>query len=193
MGRSETKQANADAAAAQKESAAQAREALTNTEAGVSRYNQLLDQELASDPYKTGGQYEQTFNTQFAANSAGGQDSLEDYYRNLASRTGTVATPQMVSAAEEASRAGRRDQALNEAKMEENRFDKENQLQEWGVNASGLPADVYSRIYGTATGGRDAALGTEAQTASQPGFWDQMAGSLVSGAAQVGAGFAGKK
>src|SRR6267142_2643566 len=104
MGRSETKQANADAAAAQKESAAQAREALTNTEAGVSRYNQLLDQELASHPYKTGGQYEQTFNTQFAANSAGGQDSLEDYYRNLASRTGTVTTPQMVSAADEAIR-----------------------------------------------------------------------------------------
>jgi hypothetical protein len=192
MGRSENKQANADARAAQEESAAQARQALSDTEKNVALYQQRLADYMAADPYKQGGQYSQTFNNQFAANAAGGQGATEDYFRNLGTRTGEGTTAQMVSAAEEASRAGRRDQALNEAKAEENRFDKENAYGQFGVNASGLPADVFSRIYGTATGGRDAALGTQAQTAAQPGFWDSITGNLISGAASVGAGFAGK-
>jgi len=192
MGRSENKQATADARAAQQESAAQSRQALSDTEKNVALYQQRVNDYLAADPYKQGGQYGQTFGNLFAANAAGGQGATEDYFRNLGTRTGEGTTAQMVSAAEEASRAGRRDEALNEAKAEENRFDKENAYQQYGVQASQLPADVYSRIYGTATGGRDAALGSQVQAASQPGFWDQMAGSLISGAATVGAGFAGK-
>jgi hypothetical protein len=189
MGRSENKQANADARAAQQESAAQGRQALAGAQAGLADYTTRLNQYMASDPYKEGGQYGQNMNTTFASDAAGGQGATEDYFRNLGTRTGSGTTAQMVAAGEEASRAARRDLALNEAKAEENRFDKENEFQRYGVQASALPADTYSRIYGTAIGGRDAALGTQAQTASQPGFWDQMAGSLISGAAGVAAGF----
>jgi hypothetical protein len=63
-------------------------------------------------------------------------------------------------------------------------------INQYGVQASPLPAEVQGSLYGTGTGGSGNQLGSAADAAKTPGFFDTFFPSLVGAAGTAAAGFA---
>jgi|GEM_PF-5029239 hypothetical protein len=191
MGRSESKQAFQDSQAAQQQMAQQQQQALNSTNAAIADYNNRLNgfMDFGRSMYAPGGEFDRENTLLGTSVATGGADSTADQLNDFNQRTGNLNGAQFAATAEEVSRANRR--ALTDflANAAKDRSNKQTAIEQYGVQASALPSDVYSRIYGTATGGRTSALGTETDAAKVPGFWDTFAPALVSGAAQVGFGF----
>jgi hypothetical protein len=174
MGRSESKQAYKDSQAAQQQMAQQAQQALNSANSSLADYNNRLNDfmNFGRTMYAPGGEFDRENTLLGTSVSSGGADSSADQLNDYDKRTGNMNQAQTAAAAEEIARSNRR--GLNDflAAAANDRMNKQTAIEQYGVQASGLPADVYSRIYGTATGGRNSALGTETEAAKMPGFWD---------------------
>ena len=191
MGRSESKQAFNDSQAAQQQTAAQAQQALDSTNTAMGDYKNKLNDlmNFGRSTYAPGGEYDRENTLLGTSVSSGGAESSADQLNDYDKRTGNMNAAQMGAAAEEIARGNRRGLTDFLAGAAQDRMNKQTALEQYGVQASALPADVYSRIYGPATGGRSSALGNETNAAQTPSFWDTFLPALVSGGAQVAAGF----
>ena len=191
MGRSESKQAYNDSRAAQQQSGAQAQQALNSTNDAVSKYEDNLNNFMNTGRamYAPGGEYDRENTLLGTSVSSGGAESTADQLSDYDKRTGGMNSAQMGAASEEVARSNQRALTQFLAGAADDRMNKQMTVEQYGVGASALPADVYSRIYGTATGGRDSALGTETQAAQTPGFWDTFLPALVQGAGSAAGGY----
>lgn len=191
MGRSESKDAfnTSKQMAQQNQQNAQVslgseNKAITDFGKSIDDYGNFINSEFAP-----GGQFDTAENNLATSVTAGGKNSLQDYFSNFGSRTGTGTTPQMVAAVEEGSRQGQRDTAnfLNQALL--SRIGALGHGQETVMQARGQIPGLYGNQYATSLGGASSAMGNATNAARMPGFWDTFAPALVQGAAQVGFGF----
>ena len=191
MGRSESKQAYNDSRAAQQQMAAQAQQALDKTNAAMSDYNNRLNDfmNFGRATYAPGGEYDRENTLLGTSVSSGGAESTADQLSDFNKRTGGMNSAQTGAAAEEIARSNQRGLTQFLAGAADDRMNKQTAIEQYGVGASALPADVYGRIYGTATGGMEGALGNETKAAQTPGFWDTFLPGLISGAGAAAGGY----
>lgn len=196
MGRSESKQAYNDSRAAQQQMAAQAQQALDKTNAAMTDYNNRLNDfmNFGRAMYAPGGEYDRENTLLGTSVSSGGAESTADQLSDFNKRTGGMNSAQMGAASEEIARSNQRGLTQFLAGAADDRMNKQTAIEQYGVGASALPADVYGRIYGTATGGEEGALGDETKAAQTPGFWDSFGQAFASGlGSSLGSfGFGGK-
>ena len=193
MGRSESKQAYNDSRAAQQQMAAQAQQALNQTNQAMVGYDNNLQNFLNEGRfnYAPGWEYDRENTLLGTAVASGGAGSSADQLNDFDKRTGNMNSAQTAASAEEIARSNQRALTDFMSSADKDRMDRQMAVEQYGVQASALPADVYSRIYGTATGGMEGALGNETKAAQAPGFWDTFLPALISGGTNVAAGFAG--
>lgn len=193
MGRSESKQAYNDSRAAQQQMAAQAGQALEKTGAAMASFDNNLQNflNLGRSNYTPGGEYDRENTLLGASVASGGAESSADQLNNFDKRTGNMNSAQTAAAAEEIARSNQRGLTDFMSSADKDRMDRQMAVEQYGVQASELPAEIYSRLYGIATGGRSGALSNETSAAQTPGFWDSFLPALVSGGTTVAAGFAG--
>src|SRR5215472_15067770 len=175
MGRSESKQAFQDSRAAARGSAANAAAAfskigpaVSNFEQGVKNFADWSDAEFAP-----GGEFEKDTTAEAASANSGGQNSLEDYLSGLATRTGSGSTPQMIRAAQENDREGRRQMTNRLLAANQQRIAGRGHGLETTIGALGAVPGMWNSAFGTATGGQSSALQSETNASAHPtGFWD---------------------
>ncbi|PYP89410.1 MAG: hypothetical protein DMG65_13685 [Candidatus Angelobacter sp. Gp1-AA117] len=191
MGRSESKQAYNDSRAAQQQMAAQAQQGLDKTNAAMADYNNKLNDfmNFGRNMYAPGGEYDRENTLLGTSVSSGGAESSADQLSDYDKRTGGMNAAQTGAAAEEIARSNQRALTQFLAGAADDRMNKQTAIEQYGVGASALPADVYGRIYGTATGGREGALGNETKAAQTPGFWDTFLPALIGGAGAAAGGY----
>lgn len=195
MGRSESKQAFQQSSAQSAQNQANAQAELGSENAAIGQEQQAIGQYGRSiwNTFRPGGEFSKNMTTLATSANSGGQNSYDDYLNNLATRTGSGSTPQMVASSEEANRQGRRDVANTLATDENARIaGLENGLETQEGMLAQIPGQ-YGSQYSTSLGGANAAMGNATSAAKTPGFWDTFLPALAGGAGQVGAGFAGKE
>jgi len=173
--------------------AAQAQQALNQTNTAMAGYDSNLQNFLDQGRfnYAPGGEYDRENTLLGTAVASGGAGSSADQLNDFDKRTGNMNSAQTAASAEEIARSNQRALTDFMSSADKDRMDRQMAVEQYGVQASALPADVYSRIYGTSTGGMEGALGNETKAAQTPGFWDTFLPALISGGANVAAGFAG--
>ena len=195
MGRSESKDAYNTSKQNSQQDQANAQASLGNENKAITDFSGSVDdyKNFINSEFLPGGQFDTAENNLATSVTAGGKNSLQDYFSNYGSRTGIGTTPQMIAATEEGSRQGERDSAnfLNQALLA--RIGALGHGEETVMQARGQIPGMYGGQYATSLGGANAAMGTATEAAKTPGFWDTFLPSLAGGAASVAAGFAGKK
>lgn len=192
MGRSESKQVVNAGLANSATDQANASAAYTGTNAAIGDYKNRLNTFINANPYKAGGEFAQDQNQISASAADTGANAVRDNIErsdmisgeNTGGHANTVA---------EAQRQATRDQATQMAQSDSTRIAGKSAYDKAGLDASALPADLQARLYGTAIGGANSALNTAGDAAKTPSGWDLFGPAIISGAAGVGAGFAGKK
>lgn len=191
MGRTEsTKVANQGMQqSAQDQANAQA--ALTQTNSNLKKYSDNLDNfmKFGRDTYGAGGEYMKDQNTLANTTAAAGTTNLAGNLalnrlrtgENTAGYAGTVA---------ESGRQSQRDLTDRLAGADATRLQNLTGINQFGVQASGLPAEVQASLYGTSTGGSGNQLSSASSAAKTPGFWDTFAPALAGAAGQAAAGAA---
>ncbi|HEV2962486.1 MAG TPA: hypothetical protein VG649_11715 [Candidatus Angelobacter sp.] len=191
MGRSESKDAYNTSKQMAQQNQANAQASLGSENKAITDFSNSIDdyKNFINSEFEPGGQFDTTENNLATSVTAGGKNSLQDYFSDVGSRTGTGTTPQMVAATEEASRQGQRDTAnfLNQALLA--RIGALGHGQETVMQARGQIPGFYGNQYATSLGGATSAMGNATNAARMPGFWDTFAPALAEGAAKVGAGF----
>jgi hypothetical protein len=154
----------------------------------IGDYSNRLNTFINANPYKEGGEFQQD-QSQISASAADtGASALRDNLARTAQTSGEN-TGGYANNAAEAQRQATRDQATQMAESNQARIGAKSAYDKAGLDASALPADLQARLYGTAIGGANGALGTAGEAAKTPGFLDSLLPSLISGGATVGAGF----
>jgi hypothetical protein len=191
MGRSESKDAFNTSKQMAQQNQQNAQISLGNENKAITDFGKSIDDygNFINTEFAPGGQFDTAENNLATSATAGGKNSLQDYFSNVGSRTGTGTTPQMIAAVEEGSRQGQRDTAnfLNQALL--SRIGALGHGQETVMQARGQIPGMYGTQYATSLGGAGTAMGHATQAAQTPGFWDTFLPVIVGGAAQVGAGF----
>lgn len=190
MGRSESKQAFQQSQAAAKQDQANAQTALGSTNTAVNNYNQNLKKFLrfGRRTYGANGEFAKTTNAQATQAAAAGSNAMAGDLALNRLRTGEN-TAGYASALAEERRKASQDLTNTEVNANADRLNKLASIEQTGLQASQFPAGVYSSLYGTSTNAANGQQSSATEAAKTPGFWDQMAGSLVQGAATVGAAF----
>lgn len=190
MGRSESKQAfqQSQATAAQDQANAQA--ALGQTNAAVTNYNNNLKNfmRFGRSTYGANGEFAKTTNAQATQAAAAGSRAMEGDLALNRMRTGEN-TAAYASAVGEERRKASQDMTNTEVNANADRLNKLASIEQTGLQASQFPVGVYQSLYGQGVSGANGQQASATDAAKTPGFWDQMAGSLVQGAATVGAAF----
>lgn len=193
MGRSEQKKVveQGTAQSAQDQNNAQATLSATNKSLGD--YSGKLDSfmKFGRQIYGKNGEFAQDQNTIANTTAAAGTNKIAGDTALNAMRTGEN-TANAAPALAESTRAASRDLTSQLAGADATRLQQLTGINQYGVQASALPAQVRAGLYGTSIGGASGNLGPAASSANQPGFLDQLTGQLISAAGTVGAGFAKK-
>lgn len=190
MGRSESKQVTQQQMQQSAQDQANAQAALSGENAAIGNLQKSIGQYGSSiwNTFRPGGEFSKNMTTLATGANSGGQNSYDDYLNNLATRTGSGSTPQMVAASEEANRQGRRDVANTLATDENARIAAlENGLETQEGMLAQIPG-MYGGQYSSSLGGAGTAGGNAANAAKTPGFWDTFLPALVGGAGQAFAG-----
>jgi len=191
MGRSESKQVTQQQMQQSAQDQANAQASLAGENAAIGNAQKAIGQYGSSiwNTFRPGGEFSKNMTTLATSANSGGQNSYEDYLNNMATRTGSGSTPQMVAASEEANRQGRRDVATTLENDENARIAAlENGLETKEGMLAQIPG-MYGGEYSASLGGAGTAGGNAANAAKTPGFWDTFLPALAGGAATVGAGF----
>jgi hypothetical protein len=131
-----------------------------------------------------------TQNTLANTTAAAGTSGVAGNLALNAMRTGENTANYAPTVAESA-RQSSRDLTNRLAGADADRLSRLTAINQYGVQASALPAEVQASLYGTATGGAGSQLSTAADAAKTPGFWDQFLPAIAGGAGAVAAGFRG--
>ena len=191
MGRSESKDAYNTSKQMAQQNQANAQVSLGNENKAITDFSKSIDDygNFINTEFAPGGQFDTAENNLATSVTAGGKNSLQDYFSGLGNRTGAGTTPQMIAATEEASRQGERDTAnfLNQALLA--RIGALGHGEETVMQERGAIPGMYGGQYSTSLGGANSAMGNATSAAQTPGFWDTFLPALAGGAAQVGFGF----
>lgn len=191
MGRSESKQVTQQQMQQSAQDQANAQAALSGENSAIGNLEKSIGQYGSSiwNTFRPGGEFSKNMTTLATSANSGGQNSYQDYLNNMATRTGSGSTPQMVAASEEANRQGRRDVANTLASDENARIAAlENGLETQEGMLAQIPG-MYGGEYSSSIGGAGAAGGNAANAAKTPGFWDTFLPALVGGAGTAAGGY----
>jgi hypothetical protein len=137
-----------------------------------------------------GGDFAKTQNTLANTTAAAGTSGVAGNLALNALRTGENTSGYANTVAESA-RQSSRDLTNRLAGADADRLSRLTAINQFGVSASALPAEVQAGLYGTATGGAGSQFSTAADAAKTPGFWDQFLPAIAGGAGAAAAGFRG--
>jgi hypothetical protein len=188
MGRSESSAAFKQSSAQSTQDQNNAQAAFGATNAGLADYSNRLNAYSAANPYKAGGEYDQTIKGGASTASQAGQAGLKADVQNNAIKTGEN-TAGNASTLAEAHRQASRDLNSFNSQAEADRIGKNSAYQAGVVGMSSVPADMQSRLYGTGVGGATAAGSNASNAARQPGFWETFLPALAGGAGAAAKGF----
>lgn len=190
MGRTESKQVVAQGTQQSAQDQANSQAALEKTNDSLAKYSSNLDSfmKFGRSTYGAGGEYMKDQNAIANTTAAAGTSGVAGNLALNAMRTGENSANYAPTVAESA-RQSSRDLTTQLAGADADRLAKLTAVNEEGVTASALPAQVQSSLYGTGTGGAGSQLGSAASAAKTPGFWDTFAPALAGAAGTAAAGF----
>jgi hypothetical protein len=162
-----------------------AQTAFGNTENAIGNYNNQLASFVSGNPYKAGGEYDQTINTGLANVSDAGANSLQGALQAQARRTGQNSAADAATAAS-AAQQDTRNLSSGLASAQQQRIAGEAGYNQSALNATGLPISANQSLYGTSSNGADSVLGDETQASKTPSFWDEVGNSLAGSLGRVG-------
>jgi hypothetical protein len=159
----------------------------------IGDYSNRLNTFINANPYKEGGEFQQD-QSQISASAADtGSSAIRDKLARDAITSGEN-TGGYANNVAEAQRQATRDQATQMAESNQARIGAKSAYDKAGLDASALPADLQARLYGTALGGANGALGVAGDSAKTPSFLDTLGDSFANNlgkAAVYGAGGGG--
>jgi hypothetical protein len=189
-GRSESKQVvnQGTAQSAQDQQAAQSSLAAANK--SITGYNQNLDDfmKFGRRTYSPTGEFMRDANTLATTTAAAGSNKIAGDTALNAMRTGEN-TANAAPALAESTRSASRDLTSQLAGADTTRLQDLTNINQFGVQASALPAQVQASLYGTGTSGSGSQLSTAGDAAKTPGFFDTFLPALVGGAATAAGGY----
>lgn len=142
--------------------------------------------------YGANGEFMKDENTLANTTAAAGTTNIKGNLALNALRTGAN-TAGYADTAAESQRQGEEAVTSQLANADASRLQQLTNINEYGVQASALPAEVNASLYGTSVGASNNALGVATSASSaDPSFADTLPGDLtaaIGAAGQVGAGF----
>jgi hypothetical protein len=192
MGRAESKKVANQGMAQSATDQANARAALGKTNSSLAKYSSNLDSfmRFGRATYGKNGEFMRDANTVANTTAAAGATSLKGDLALNAQRTGEN-TAGYADTAAESKRQSERDLTSGLVGADADRLKQLTAVNQYGVQASALPAGVQAGLYGTSTGGSGSQLSTAADAAKTPSFWDQFLPAIAGGAGTAAAGFRG--
>ena len=195
MGRSETKETyntakgeNATDFANAQKSYNEAQQDVGNYETALGSYAADVNKFAGDNPYTTGGEYATDINGVLSAASDAGSQSARKALQDQALRTGQNMNAAN-NAAEDITEANTRNLAGEAATADQARIQQETGYNEAALgaqqgvlSATAVPATLEGGLASTEGSQAQGALGTQAQEANQPSFWDQFALTALQGA-----------
>ena len=190
IGRSEAKAVTKQGQAQSAQDQANAQTALAATNKSLGDYSSNLNNFLkfGRGTYGEGGTYQRDMNTLANTTAAAGQTNLGGNLALNAMRTGEN-TSGVAGTMAESQRQSSRDLTQQLAGADADRLKQLTGVEQFGVQASALPASVQAGLYGTGVSGSGNQLSTAGNTAKMPGFWDSMGPALVGAAGSAAGGF----
>jgi len=179
MGRSESKQVTQQSLDTSKNFQNQANQSFAATQGAIGDYQNRLNNFLARNPYTPGGEFQRNQNLINASTADAGNAAMKNTLDLAAQRSGEN-TAGFANNVAEAQRQTSRDLADQMAKADQTRIDKETGIQQYGVQASALPADIQAKLYGPGAGEAVGALNPAANAAKTPSFWDEFGDAFAS-------------
>lgn len=195
MGRSESAQISKQSAANSAQDQGNAQTAIAATNKSLQDYSSNLKNFMGfgRKTYGQGGEFMKDQNAIANTTAAAGSNAIKGNVALNSMRTGENTAGDAASIAE-SQRGAERDMTSQLAGADASRLDKLTAINQYGVQASALPASVQSGLYGTSLGGSNQAEGTAASAAqASPGFWDVFGQDVASGAGAALGAYAGKK
>jgi hypothetical protein len=192
MGRAESRKAANQGMAQSATDQANAQAALGKANSNLAKYSSNLDSfmRFGRKTYGEGGEFQKTQNALGNTTAAAGTSGVAGNLALDRLRTGDN-TANFAPTVAESARQSSRDLTTQLAGADADRLSRLTTINQFGVQASALPAEVQSSLYGTSTGGSGSQLSTAADAAKTPSFWDQFLPALAGGAGAAAAGFRG--
>lgn len=165
-----------------------AQKALSSTNSELTNYKSNLDNfmKFGRQTYGENGEFMRDQNTIANTTAAAGTNKIGGDLALNAMRTGEN-TGNYANTLAESTRGASRDLTSQLAGADATRLQNLTNINQYGVQASALPAQVQASLYGTGSGGASSNLNPAADAAKTPGFLDQLTGQLIQGGATVGA------
>jgi hypothetical protein len=173
---------------------ANATTALSGTNSALSKYSTNLDNfmKFGRSTYGANGEFMKDQNTLANTTAAAGETNLKGNLALNALKTGAN-TAGYADTAAESERQGEEAVTSQLAGADASRLAQLTAVNQYGVQASALPAEVQAGLYGTSVGASNSALGVASSaSAADPSFADTLPGDLtaaIGAAGQVAKGF----
>jgi hypothetical protein len=192
MGRAESKKVANQGMAQSATDQANAQAALGKTNSSLAKYSSNLDSfmRFGRKTFGENGDFLRDQNTLANTTAAAGATSLKGDLALNAQRTGEN-TSGYADTVAESKRQSERDLTSGLVGADADRLKQLTAVNQYGVKASALPAEIQAGLYGTSTGGSGNQLSTAADAAKTPSFWDQFLPAIAGGAGAAAAGFRG--
>lgn len=183
MGRT---QANATAAQGQAQSgqnAQNAQQALSATNTDLTNYSNNLTNfmKFGRQTYGKNGEFMRDQNTLANTTASAGNQAIQGNLALNAMRTGAN-TANYANTAASSQRSAEQNLTNQLASADAQRLQNLTNINQYGVQASALPAQIQAQLYGTSTGGEAGNLGAAASASQVPGWWDTNGAAVVQAA-----------
>lgn len=192
MGRSESKQISKESEANAQLDQSNAQGALASTNKSLQDYSSNLKNfmDFGRSTYGANGEFMKDQNVLGTTTAAAGSNAIKGSLALNAMRTGANPAGYAGTVAQ-SQRDADKDLTSQLAGADASRLDKLTAINQYGVQASSLPASIQAGLYGTSLGGGNSAMGTAASASeASPGFFDVFGKDLAAGAGAA-AGAAG--
>jgi hypothetical protein len=155
-----------------------AQSAFGSSEDAIGNYNNQLARFVSSNPYTSGGEFDQAINTGLSNVSDAGANSLRGALQSQALRTGQNSAADAATA-EAGAQQNTRNLSAALANAQQQRISDEAGYNQAALGATAVPVSAYQSLYGSSQNAADSALGNETQAAKVPSFWDEVGSSLA--------------
>lgn len=157
-----------------------AQSALGSAQNDIGDYQNQLASFVSGNPYQAGGEYDRTINQGLTNVSDAGSNSLQGALQSQTLRTGQNSAANAATAAS-AAEQNTRNLSSNLASAQQQRIAGEAGYNQAALQASAVPAQMESSLYGTAGSQGNQELGTAEGAAQNPSFWDQVGSGIAGG------------
>jgi hypothetical protein len=190
MGRSESKKAAAQSSEQSAQDQQNAQGALAATNKNLNDYSSGLNKFMTfgRQTYGQNGEFMKDQNAIATQAAGAGSNAVKGDLALNAVRTGENTAGYAPAVAEDR-RARQRDLTGQLAGADATRLQNLTNINQFGVQASALPAQVQAGLYGTGTSGAVGQGSNQASAAKTPGFWDSFLPAVVGAAGTVAKGF----